>query len=197
MRLEETFYYCAGCHPARPVAGSTAMSPAAPESMSPLEDRQPLPGRPVLGTARADATTASSDSSPALLTASLGRRGLALFVDAMLVGFVVNLVLALARNLGATPTFLIIFGFSLVYEALFVQHGGQTIGKSMAGVEVVSATGGPVSDTQAWLRAFVKVIQLGCCGTWFLLAAISDQRLGLHDWLARTRVVRRTAEGLS
>ncbi len=175
VRVDDIFFYCAACHPTWAVAGGAAMT-------------QPTPIA-----AGTDAAAVPADSSPALLTASLGRRVIALLIDGLLVGFVVSVVLGMARNPDGPATVLIAFACSLLYEALFVQQTGQTIGKAMVGIEVASAAGGPASDGQAWLRALIKVSQLGCCGVWFLLAALSDERRALHDHLAGTRVLRRPA----
>jgi uncharacterized RDD family membrane protein YckC len=179
VRIDDVFFYCAACHPQRAVAGEATMGRPTPPAATPEPAPEP------------------ADSAPDLLTASLVRRGVALAIDALLVGFVVSVVLGIARNPDGPATVLIVFACSLLYEALFVQRTGQTIGKAMVGIEVTSATGAPASDGQAWLRALFKVSQLGCCGVWFLLAALSAERRGLHDHLAGTRVLRRPAGSVS
>lgn len=188
--LDETFYYCAACRPGHLPVGRTAAAPTTPGSRTQLEGREPLFDRTSFVTARAEEVSAPAGPVPDLRTASLGRRGVAFLVDGALVVFAVILALSAAGNPGTTTTLLIAFGLPLVYEALFVQQTGQTIGKGLLGVEVVSADGGPTSDAQAWVRGLVKVGQLGCCGVLYLSAVFSAERLGLHDRIAGTRVVR-------
>jgi uncharacterized RDD family membrane protein YckC len=172
VRIDDVFFYCAACHPKPAVTAEAVVVP--PTAIAARHEAEAVPVVP----------------PPALPTASLGRRVIALIIDGLLVGLVVSVALGIARNPGPPATLLIAFVCSLLYEALFVQQSGQTIGKGMVGIEVTSANGDRVSDGQAWLRALFKVSQLGCCGVWFLLAALSDERLGLHDRVAGTRVLR-------
>jgi len=130
----------------------------------------------------------------ALDLATIGRRFLAYFVDSILL-YVVNLVLgfglgmAMARSTGPTPGLVLVSTLlsilvSVSYDALFVAARGQTLGKMALRIKVVSEDGSNVSTGQAWGRAFAKLIPFAV-----LVALFNKERKGLHDMLARTRVV--------
>jgi len=190
VELDGTFFYCAGCRRGHIPAGGAAAGRTTAGSQAPPAGPQFLLDLP--GSSAAPARGVSAPPGPVqdVRTASLGRRGIAFLVDAAIVVFAVILALTIVGDPGTTATLLIAFGLPFVYEALFVQQTGQTIGKGMLGVEVVSAEGGRTSDVQAWIRGFFKVAQLGCCGVLYLSTLGSGQRLGLHDRIAGTRVVR-------
>lgn len=80
------------------------------------------------------------------------------------------------------------------YVAAFTAAGGQTIGKMLTGIKVVT------SETDAWtdrvpvgsaaLRAVGYLISALPAGLGFLPVLVGAERRGLHDRLAHTRVVR-------
>jgi uncharacterized RDD family membrane protein YckC len=80
------------------------------------------------------------------------------------------------------------------YVVAFTTAGGQTIGKMLAGIRVVT------SDEDAWtdrvpvggaaLRAVGYVISALPAGLGFLPVLFGPERRGLHDRLAHTRVVK-------
>lgn len=80
---------------------------------------------------------------------------------------------------------------ALVYEALFVQEGGQTFGKALADIQVVSVGGEPASAVSAWMRALLKTGQFMCCGLTLGVIPLTRDRRGLHDMIAGTRVVKK------
>ena len=88
----------------------------------------------------------------------MGRRLVALFVDLlMLVLAYVPLSLAL-REMTPSPVAVLIFVYfiSLVYSTVFLNRRGQTPGKVMTSLRVISAKGGVVTQRQAFVRALVK-----------------------------------------
>jgi uncharacterized RDD family membrane protein YckC len=82
---------------------------------------------------------------------------------------------------------------AIVYEALMVRHRGQTLGKMLMGVRVVTADGRHPTLGQCWARAavrgFLKSIPLVGYPVNYLPAFFTTERTCLHDMAARTRVV--------
>jgi uncharacterized RDD family membrane protein YckC len=69
--------------------------------------------------------------------------------------------------------------------------GGQTLGKMIAGIRVVSAgTRGQLELDRAVVRAAVWLLLAVPAGLGFLSALFSSDRRGLHDRFAHTRVIR-------
>jgi uncharacterized RDD family membrane protein YckC len=86
-------------------------------------------------------------------------------------------------------------GVPLCYEALFVARNGQTPGKMVVSIRVVSIDGTPATRGQAWGRAAIKVgLAQACSCLGFLAddlpACFTTERTALHDMAASTRVVR-------
>lgn len=126
--------------------------------------------------------------------ASIGRRLLAYFVDSILLNVVNSLLgfvlgLATAKSTDSSPGFIlfsVLLSIVLIvgYDALFTAARGQTLGKMALRIKVVSEDGSDVSTGQAWGRAFAKLIPFAV-----VVALFNKERKGLHDMLARTRVV--------
>lgn len=80
------------------------------------------------------------------------------------------------------------------YIAAFTTAGGQTIGKMLTGIRVVTADEGArthrVTVGAAALRTVGYVISALPAGLGFLLVFLGAERRGLHDRLADTRVVK-------
>ena len=82
---------------------------------------------------------------------------------------------------------------SVVYPVYFWALRGATPGKQVFGLRVLSMDG---ETTIGWQRAMLRVIgyMINCfvMGIGFLLIAVSEDKRGLHDRLADTRVLRRS-----
>ena len=79
----------------------------------------------------------------------------------------------------------------VLYTGVFLQHGGQTIGKFLMQVRVTRPDGSRISRAQAWGRSiaaglFINVLAIVDC----LTAFFTPERTAIHDILANTRVVR-------
>jgi uncharacterized RDD family membrane protein YckC len=70
------------------------------------------------------------------------------------------------------------------YHAILVAAKGQTIGKMALKTKVVSETGADVTTGQAWGRALAEMIPFAQ-----IVALFNNERKGIHDMLAHTRVV--------
>jgi uncharacterized RDD family membrane protein YckC len=96
-----------------------------------------------------------------------------------------------------------------LYEWLMVSSRGQTLGKMLLRVRVVSEDGSPASGRAAFLRASVRLLSIGggiaasLAGNQVITSVIvvtlalidygpglvTEERVTVHDLLARTRVV--------
>jgi uncharacterized RDD family membrane protein YckC len=124
--------------------------------------------------------------------ATIARRFWAVLIDGVLL-YVVNFAMGFAIGVamrGGAPQVLscVTILFSLVititYEGLMVAASGQTLGKKALNVKVVSETGADVTTGQAWGRALAKIIPFSQ-----VVALFNNERKGIHDMLAHTRVV--------
>ena len=141
-----------------------------------------------------------SRNSDGVFVAFVGRRVCAAVCDLLLLGAIDTTVVALTVRLAglelvtvdALPlvplaAFLLLldFGYLVALTAL----GGQTIGKMVTGIRVVSVDGPSVTVVDAAIRAAAYIVSvlpvgLGMLGLFF------GSRRSLHDYLADTRVVK-------
>lgn len=132
-------------------------------------------------------------SAPAV---PFGTRAAAAAIDAAILGGIAAVVLVFTLQLaelplaqvGVLPVIPMLGFFALIsvgYELMFTAYSGQTIGKMLVGLKVVSTGDERLSLRQAALRA-VSMLPLGAG----LLAALVGPGLAVHDRVAHTRVVR-------
>jgi uncharacterized RDD family membrane protein YckC len=127
--------------------------------------------------------------------APLGRRIWAYLADCLIlyvvnsvIGFALGAALVSVRR-GAAPlvgcvSALVGIGVAILYDAILVAASGQTLGKRALKIRVVAETGDHVTTGQAWGRALAKLIPFSA-----FVALFSNDRKGIHDMLAHTRVV--------
>ena len=85
---------------------------------------------------------------------------------------------------------------SWLYEALMTSsERGATLGKMAFGLRIVRADGARLSFGRATARHFLKtmITPLVPFGIGYLLAAFTDRKRALHDIMADTLVIKRTA----
>lgn len=137
------------------------------------------------------------------LTAAIGPRLLAGFLDLLILGSIALVVLYLTlkvcglRFAGAAAIPPVPFAAFLLlvaggYFTLFTAAGGQTIGKMAAGIRVV-AMGGPAARVplgHSVLRATAYLASALPAGLGFVPALLGADRRAVHDRLADTRVVK-------
>lgn len=143
----------------------------------------------------------------ACFAAGFWTRALALLIDEILIGAILTVVLmvsSLVLGLGAggivktlpeqpgtLAALAVLFVLSsLAYLTLFAAIGGQTLGKMILGLRVVTRTGHSLGTARALLRLAGMLLAAfpGLAG--FLWAAFDRERRGWHDYLSETLVVR-------
>ena len=77
----------------------------------------------------------------------------------------------------------------MAYFTLFHAWLGQTIGKMLMGIRVVTSDNKLASPSVAFLRWSGYILSLVPLATGFLWAAVDKDQCAWHDRLARTRVV--------
>ncbi len=82
-----------------------------------------------------------------------------------------------------------ITGLSAAYFILLTGRDGQTLGKKLAGLQVVRSNGAPMTYSRALGRWLGYNLCVGTLGAGFIAAAFTDNQVGLHDFVADTRVV--------
>lgn len=135
--------------------------------------------------------------------AGFGRRLITALYDALIIGVagyflililgIVFLVLGL-MDTGESEGFAILsticlVAWSMIYYIASWSTSGQTLGKMIAGIKVISADGSPVSLGQALLRYLGYIVSGAVISVGFLWIAFDPRRQGWHDKIARTYVV--------
>ena len=77
----------------------------------------------------------------------------------------------------------------MVYFTLFHAWSGQTIGKMVMGIKVVTHENKPASTSIAFLRWSGYILSIVPLATGFLWAAVDRDQCAWHDRLAQTRVI--------
>jgi uncharacterized RDD family membrane protein YckC len=144
--------------------------------------------------------------------ATIGRRFSALFIDGLILTLPVSLVVGavifamvmatgaegpsedlmggimIAVQLGFS---LLLIGMWIVYEGVMLSKGGQTYGKRIMHVKVVTAEGNEITRGQAYTRAAIRQLlsAVPCLGLIDYLLAFGQEKTTIHDQVAKTRVV--------
>jgi uncharacterized RDD family membrane protein YckC len=121
----------------------------------------------------------------------VGRRFLALLIDAIIVGVVTSFLSILFRNAPVVSSLLsviIVFGYFIVMEAT----QGATVGKMALGLRVVKTDGSPITWSESVIRNLLRIVDglfAYLVGAILIWNSPLKQRLG--DRVAHTVVVRR------
>jgi len=116
--------------------------------------------------------------------ANFFRRFLAVLIDWILFGCLGAIPLEAALKGGGLGV------VSILYETILIsQWNGQTIGKKVMGIRVVSASGGPVDLLHAFIRSLGKVLSWICLLLGYLWMLWDEKSQTWHDKLAETYVV--------
>jgi len=166
----------------------------------PEEDEADEPVWRVEAPAAVEASTPERALRPPERPAQAGERAQAALVDTVLILGLWTIVVYFAGRaarvglVGLRPTWPYLCGYlaflGLAYAACFTGVTGQTLGKMLTGLRVVSVSGRPPGFPRAFFRA-----ALGSLGVLLALGGIlplffDPARRGLHDRLLKTRVVK-------
>lgn len=148
-------------------------------------------------------TDLRSGVDAALPLAGIGRRFAAVWIDGLILGIPIMIVVigAMIPSLasggdsaemppwitwaswGAIPVY-------IVYEALMLMSRGQTLGKMALGIKVVRPDGHPISNGQAWGRSVVRSLFVSFLALVnYIPAFFTREKTCIHDLAAKTRVV--------
>jgi uncharacterized RDD family membrane protein YckC len=140
------------------------------------------------------------DEVPASSPAGFWIRAVALAVDVVIVGLVQASLGGLATLVvgpsagrdGGQPSAVVLFTllFTAAYSTILHALAGQTVGKSLVGIRVVSADGTPLTPGPALLRYLASWVSAIPLGFGFLVAALRSDKRSLHDLIAGSRVER-------
>lgn len=140
--------------------------------------------------------------------ASVGQRFLALFLDSLIIGLPLGLLMLVVifgyvgvgqqapeEVLGGMMiaiqfgfTFLIM-GIWILYEGTMLSKGGQTLGKKMMKLKVVTPEGNEITRGQAYGRAAIRQLISLFCAIVDYAPALGQDKTCIHDMAAKTRVV--------
>ncbi len=154
---------------------------------------------PLLAT-ESEAMPPVDTAEPVSEVASAGLRLLAAFVDVLVLAGIdlavvyltaqlAGLHVAEAATLPMVPLGAFLLGLNVAYLAVFTASGGQTLGKMAMGLRVVPLSGG-LTPGDAAVRVAVALAGAIVMGAGFLPALVRSDGRALHDFAARTRVVR-------
>jgi uncharacterized RDD family membrane protein YckC len=151
-----------------------------------------------------------SKSSQELRYAGFWRRFLATFIDGLLCYVIIGLITAIIAGISAgvssetqenwqamqlmlmnVITIVSIIGAWLYFAFLESSDAQATLGKRAVAIKVTDIQGQRISFGKASGRFWGKSISTFIMGIGFLLAAFTGKKQALHDFMARTLVVRR------
>jgi len=173
-----------------------------------IEEEPLLTEEPVMApTAPVPPVPPAPQAAPAAAVAEIPAgfwvRVLASIIDTVLLqvlgfamGFCMQLVLGGTMDPEADPTVALLIMamgmvLSIAYYVFFTGYSGQTPGKMALRVKVIHNDGGSVGYGQAFVREVIGKSFSGvllCIG--YLMVAFRADKRGLHDLMARTRVIK-------
>jgi uncharacterized RDD family membrane protein YckC len=169
--------------------------PAVDEPALFLEDSPPRASlAPEALRAATKVSTPAAETSGALrrLIAAGIDHGILLAIDVIVVYFTLKMAgLAPADWWMLPPVPLVAFLALLkaAYFCAFTLVGGQTIGKMAVRIRVVGDDGAHLDPARAVQRTIFGAASLLAAGLGFLPVLMADDRRGVHDRVARTRVI--------
>lgn len=128
--------------------------------------------------------------------AGLGSRGLAVIIDSIIAGIIGAILVGMTIGVGTEltdPGYMGLMGFTLVYFiALEGFMGGQTLGKKLVNIKVVTDDGSDITPVGAVIRNVLRIVDmlpfLYIIG--IILVVVSDEQQRLGDMVGSTHVVK-------
>ena len=186
---------------ARQVPKAVRVAEPLPSAMVPSElplrlldelSLDPPSHRDVESVDRLEAPSIPTSGGARRLAAAVIDHSILLAVDAIVIYFTLKVAALGAadwRALPAIPLLAFAAMLKIAYFCAFTLVGGQTIGKMALGLRVVGEDGGRLDPAQALQRTLTGALSFLALGLGFLPALIADDRRGIHDRVARTRVI--------
>jgi len=150
--------------------------------------QMPMPGAPLGAVPPQPAPTPAAEYGPAGFWIRAG----ALMMDKIIVAIGLGLIVGVLILLGIPrlPAFLLGYLFPIAYFSwLPSANSGQTVGKMAAGIAIVRMDGSPLTFLRCLGRWTGSAISYAVVYIGFVMAAFTDQKRALHDYMADTRVV--------
>lgn len=165
---------------ATPAAPSVATDSAAVSGATGASAAPAAAAAESLASAAAPAATPRAGIDPSLPRAGFWIRMVALLLDAIIVGIILQLLRW--HN--------VLLPVLAAYGAILWKARGATLGGIVFGLQVVRADGQPMDWTTAIVRALGCFLSLAVIGLGFFWIAFDEQRQAWHDKFAGTLVVR-------
>lgn len=136
----------------------------------------------------------ASGQPPAMLEpAGFWVRGGALFIDIALLMLANSAIrytfIGIGLKLSNFDYQVLQFLIATAYYTMTVGSCGQTVGKMAAGVIILEKTGGKVSYGRALGRSLATILSMLTFTIGYVMAAFTNNKKALHDYVAGTRVV--------
>ncbi len=120
-------------------------------------------------------------------------RAVAFVIDLFIASLIIYFI-RLALGLGDAPTlllYILVLVIWCTYYTVSVIYFGNTVGKKLLRLKIVSATEKPITVPRIALRAFFLItINWLILGSGFLLILVDKNKQGVHDKVAYTYVVK-------
>ena len=127
--------------------------------------------------------------------ATFGQRAVAFIVDSLLLFVLSAPFFLLLRGDNVTfnqATLLPRFIITIIYNTCFISHGGQTLGKKLVKIRVVTAGGYKVDGSKAFLREFLGKGVMGMFVIGYFWMLFDKRKQCWQDKMADTVVVKAT-----
>ena len=118
--------------------------------------------------------------------ATFGQRFVGWIIDWVMLVVVSLILQLLLKTVGTILTILVQIAYSAYFEGT---QNGQTIGKKVAGLQVVPKAGGPMDLNKGVIRAVGKLLSGIPCGLGFFWMLWDKDKETWHDKIAGTTVV--------
>lgn len=119
------------------------------------------------------------------LYAGFARRFAACCIDVMIVSLMVSLFGV--DHLSTFISWLLIGAYFIGFE---VKKNGQTLGKRLVGIRVISLNSREITVGQSVVRYIGKAVSAFILGLGYLMPLITTKRQALHDYMAHTAVIK-------
>lgn len=83
------------------------------------------------------------------------------------------------------------YALMTMYQIFFIHKYSTTLVKMALKLEIIAENGEKISASQIWLRSFVRLISGNFLYLGFVLALFTQKRQTLHDYFAKTIIIRR------